>query len=461
MNPRTRNLLIYFSSIPAWMLGGALYADRFELGAVDARPGETALSVPVYLETDASADAADAWSIVIGFDPGAIGEVSLHRSTEFASEERNVVSFFRELGRVGLEIAPLDSSGLSLPIEPGTRARVAELRFCILAEASAGRSQLSVLPEAGHASGGTVRTFVRRGESEMVADGVDGWVSIAGDSVAGGDCRRHEPLPPPFPDLPTAVLSIGDASASPGESFSVELSLEADGDAQALSWSIDFDESVLEGRSVGPSLGVSPDDLFLTYEFANEDEAPGGSGVDEGYAVGAHVFSWIRTDVVPAGARVVVQTFEFAVRDGATLGTTELRFRDGGAASYLDGADVVNNVTVAGWPADLELGSGALFVNGRVEVVGDIGMFVRGDSNGDGDVDLSDGVATLGYLFLGGARLDCDDAADANDDGRLNVSDPVATLMSLFSGAGPLPAPSEIPGVDPTDDGLSCDPALP
>ncbi|MBN1441249.1 MAG: hypothetical protein JXA90_01005, partial [Planctomycetes bacterium] len=27
--------------------------------------------------------------------------------------------------------------------------------------------------------------------------------------------------------------------------------------------------------------------------------------------------------------------------------------------------------------------------------------FLRGDSNRDGSVDLSDGVSTLGYLFLG------------------------------------------------------------
>ena len=37
--------------------------------------------------------------------------------------------------------------------------------------------------------------------------------------------------------------------------------------------------------------------------------------------------------------------------------------------------------------------------------------FVRGDSNLDETVDISDGVATLGYLFLGGPALNCIDAA--------------------------------------------------
>ena len=42
--------------------------------------------------------------------------------------------------------------------------------------------------------------------------------------------------------------------------------------------------------------------------------------------------------------------------------------------------------------------------------------FVRGDSNGDGAIDIADAIAVLSYLFAGGRALDCDDAADVNDD---------------------------------------------
>src|SRR6185436_6181336 len=45
------------------------------------------------------------------------------------------------------------------------------------------------------------------------------------------------------------------------------------------------------------------------------------------------------------------------------------------------------------------------------------GLFRRGDTNADAHVDVSDSIATLGYLFLGSGAPACLDAADANDDG--------------------------------------------
>ena len=83
-------------------------------------------------------------------------------------------------------------------------------------------------------------------------------------------------------------------------------------------------------------------------------------------------------------------------------------------------------------------------------------LFERGDSNRDGQVDLSDSVAILGNLFLGDAALPCEDAADANDDGAINIADPVTLLNSLFLGAGAIPAPTGGKGQDPTSDRLLC-----
>jgi len=84
--------------------------------------------------------------------------------------------------------------------------------------------------------------------------------------------------------------------------------------------------------------------------------------------------------------------------------------------------------------------------------------FIRGDSNADGATDISDGVATLGFLFQGDSALPCEDAADANDDGGVDLSDAVATFNFLFLGGAvpPDPGPAEC-GVDPTDDALGCD----
>jgi hypothetical protein len=82
--------------------------------------------------------------------------------------------------------------------------------------------------------------------------------------------------------------------------------------------------------------------------------------------------------------------------------------------------------------------------------------FVRGDANADGNVDLSDAVATLNYLFLGGEDPSCFDAADADDSGDLSITDAILHLGVLFLGAGSLPPPYPECGPDPTADGLDC-----
>jgi len=60
--------------------------------------------------------------------------------------------------------------------------------------------------------------------------------------------------------------------------------------------------------------------------------------------------------------------------------------------------------------------------------------FTRGDSDGDGDVSLTDVIADLGCQFLGRDCTSCPDAADTNDDGRLGLEDGVFLMNHLFRG---------------------------
>jgi hypothetical protein len=85
-------------------------------------------------------------------------------------------------------------------------------------------------------------------------------------------------------------------------------------------------------------------------------------------------------------------------------------------------------------------------------------LFVRGDCNDDGEVDISDAVFTLSSLFLGEGKPSCDDACDSNDDGAVDLSDAVNTLGALFLGNAepPLPGMRDC-GVDPTDDNVGCE----
>jgi hypothetical protein len=91
--------------------------------------------------------------------------------------------------------------------------------------------------------------------------------------------------------------------------------------------------------------------------------------------------------------------------------------------------------------------------------------FHRGDPNQNGAIDISDGIAILGFLFLSDpATLPCRESADANDDGTIDISDGIFLLSWLFTG-GPEPAapgPTDTPcGVDPDPAGsagdLGCD----
>lgn len=79
---------------------------------------------------------------------------------------------------------------------------------------------------------------------------------------------------------------------------------------------------------------------------------------------------------------------------------------------------------------------------------------LRGDSNHDGRVDVSDGIFPLGFLFLGGRAPRCADEADANDDGKLDLSDAVAILSTLFLGVPRIRPPFPQGGVDTTQDDL-------
>ena len=82
--------------------------------------------------------------------------------------------------------------------------------------------------------------------------------------------------------------------------------------------------------------------------------------------------------------------------------------------------------------------------------------FLRGEANGDGRIDISDPVSVLNWLFLGGADLDCLDAADVDDNGGVQLTDPVYLLNNLFQGGPPPAPPWPSCGVDPSADELSC-----
>lgn len=83
-------------------------------------------------------------------------------------------------------------------------------------------------------------------------------------------------------------------------------------------------------------------------------------------------------------------------------------------------------------------------------------FFVRGDTNSDAQLDLSDPIASLNYLFLGDAAPSCLQAADSNGDAALDLSDPIYFLTAHFLGGPAIPPPSPECGNAPAGEGLLC-----
>ena len=96
-----------------------------------------------------------------------------------------------------------------------------------------------------------------------------------------------------------------------------------------------------------------------------------------------------------------------------------------------------------------------VFPTNRQSVTVLLPVFLRGDSNGDGGLDVSDPIQKLNYLF-GSGIVGCESALDFNDDGLINLADVVGSLAFVFEGLNSPVAPFPNCGSDSTADSLSC-----
>lgn len=117
---------------------------------------------------------------------------------------------------------------------------------------------------------------------------------------------------------------------------------------------------------------------------------------------------------------------------------------DAGKGLFEEGENTIEFVVQNGGPSPF-----GLFVDAVVSVPPPPGGLQRpGDCNQDGNLDISDGICLLGFLFLGSpAELPCEGGApadegnrvllDGNDDGVVDLSDAIAVFGYLFLGTAP------------------------
>jgi hypothetical protein len=78
--------------------------------------------------------------------------------------------------------------------------------------------------------------------------------------------------------------------------------------------------------------------------------------------------------------------------------------------------------------------------------------FIRGDADGSGATNITDGIVILNFLFLGGGDPPCLDAADADGSNSVNITDGIFVLNFLFLGGADPVAPFPGCGLDPDAD---------
>ncbi|MEO2148744.1 MAG: dockerin type I repeat-containing protein [bacterium] len=276
-----------------------------------------------------------------------------------------------------------------------------------------------------------------------------------GDGLA--DCDDPDCSGAPSCQVPldgfTFIASDVLASYSPATgngSFSATLSIEEDATAPGY-----------PNQTQGFSFGLANNPSLITATTwtaaASLDGLNSNSGPDfidinfyvDGLTVGC-VYSFANTAFLLFSSSTSVGSVDYDTVPSGLIGNSAGTTTPLSWSSSLGSPSVVNILVVDGQA------NPAALTNGTVTLQPSTGGFIRGDTNGDGAINIADAVSLLAGLFTGGA-LNCEDAADCNDDGQVNIADAVYELSNLFSGGPNMPAPTApVCGADPTTDALDC-----
>lgn len=109
-------------------------------------------------------------------------------------------------------------------------------------------------------------------------------------------------------------------------------------------------------------------------------------------------------------------------------------------------------------PDSCDLAAGVLVDANGDGLADDCGSipFTRGDVDMSVEVNITDAIRTLNWLFIGGEPLPCHSSADADDNSAIDLTDPIYLLRFLFLSGDAPSAPFPGCGKDATIDDLGC-----
>src|SRR5262249_2655501 len=153
-------------------------------------------------------------------------------------------------------------------------------------------------------SGRPIKPSLVSGRLTLLAD-----VAPGAGCVPTGNCTG---LPPdPLPDV-NAIFELGDATGTRGGALTVPFRIRADSPVEGYSFSVDFDEDILEGLAVKNVHRRAPPD-FEQFDINNRNF--NHSGVDEGFLVGEVLLPTTDyCDFLPANESTEVLRFDFRVK---------------------------------------------------------------------------------------------------------------------------------------------------
>ncbi len=219
----------------------------------------------------------------------------------------------------------------------------------------------------------------------------------------------------------------GDVTIVLGVSIGEEPPLVGPGFTQGFSMGLAHSSSVIQATAVDHVGQLSALSDGAGPSFFSANLLPDGWTLGVVYSFLGGVF--IEFDVP---TEVVEVTFE---TQGALAGDEDGETVDLNWSNFLGSPPVSNVVVVNGASLPAAFSDGAI-----IFTVFAPPLFVRGDCNIDGGVDIADGIFVLNALFQGGPVGSCDDACDANDDGNsFDISDALYVINYQLLG-GPAPA---------------------
>lgn len=250
------------------------------------------------------------------------------------------------------------------------------------------------------------------------------------------------------PSIPGVIYAIPSADVLAGDTgVAVPVLLSGDQPLEAVEVALSFDarKVTVDQWDLGGSLLTILGAEYLASGFSNElaKEEAWLSAVMDAEAP-------FDGDTLPAGVDQPLGVLGVSISDALIRATsTKILFRATESAPPARRNLVVTLGGVARSPltfdATLQIGI----------------PFVRGDSNGDRLLDISDIIHNLAYVFSGGPPAECLDSGDSNDDGIIDIADAVYLLTFLFSNGQAPDSPYPAIGVDPTLDALPCEGPIP